>query len=265
MNPKSYFENYLIDKRDSKIFVCRPFLNKCKKRVEDIIRPTAKDLDWEVEDSDDSKVCVEITERINDGINTAKILLFDLSGDTRYGNNSNPNVMYELGIARTTREDEDIIIITDFIKIDNRIPSDIKNAYIIENFSSISKKDFKNKLNSVIINQDSLRDKRIDRIISLFDKTCLEFILCFGLNPKDDISDHFCDGNVITSIQKLAILRLLDLKIIYTAMDHAQISYHFTEFGRTVIKKTANKLGVKRKEGMICNHILECKETLERF
>jgi hypothetical protein len=141
-NPNFYFNNFLIGEREPRVFVCLPFIPKCIKRINAIIKPAAKSLNLSLKDTTDEKSGKEITERIYEGINTSRILLFDLSKDDRYGNRVNPNVAYELGIARSVRSDNDILLITDAEDIEKEIFFDIRGMNIMQIDSNFNKNRF---------------------------------------------------------------------------------------------------------------------------
>jgi len=266
MSPKFYFENYLVRGRDPKIFIFLPspkVISKCKERLDNIIKPAAEELNLRVEPFDDDQSSIGIQERIFNGINTSRILLFDLSGDERHKNNVNPNVMYELGIARMIRSDRDIILVTDMKEIGTKIPADVRSMNFIQ-INSSTEEDFKGKLESVYDNQAFFEDKRISEVASSLDGTCLEFILCFGLNPEGH--NHFHDKDVAEPIRKLAVLRLLDLGLIYTAMDHSGWAYHWSPSGEVIIEKVSTNLRLKRRDkSAICRDLPEYITLLERI
>jgi len=267
MGAKSYFENYLIREREPKIFVFMPSpkeVPKCKERLDNIIKPAAEDkeLNLRIEPFDDDQSSMGIQERIFNGINTSRILLFDLSEDKRYGDNVNPNVMYELGIATKVRSERDIMIITDVKNIE-KIPADVRSMNFIR-IDSITKEDFKTKLKSFYDNQAFFEDKRINEVADSLDGICLEFILCFGLNPEGH--RHFHDNGVVEPIRKLAVLRLLDLGLIYKPTDHTWWAYHWSHFGEAVIEKVSNDLRVRRRDSSaICNDLPEYITLLEKI
>jgi hypothetical protein len=259
MYPKLFFENFWSSGQKNEIFIGIPFDGEYNTKFQKIDR-VAKSLGFDKANTvKEGIIAGDIIHEILDGIANSKTLLFDISDDTRWSK-INENVTYELGIAHAMREPEDILVIRK--KSEKPISFDFSHIRYHE-YDVLGEDWLKEKLNDVIETQKWHKSKRINRIISLLDVTSLQFILCFGLNPLDHTSDHFHDGNIKDPIQKLAILRLLDLNIIYTAMDYTGMAYHFTNLGRAVIENIIDKLKIKRKEGKICNDILEYRELLE--
>ncbi|MBL7197840.1 MAG: hypothetical protein ISS47_07045 [Candidatus Omnitrophica bacterium] len=62
------------------------------------------------------------------GINECKLVLFDISPMDSKNENRNPNVMYELGLAHSWRNKEEVIVIRDD---DNDLPFDIQSLGVV--------------------------------------------------------------------------------------------------------------------------------------
>ena len=236
-NPNLYFNNYLIEEREKKVFVFLPFIFKCLKIFNEIITPAAGTLGLDAGSSSDEKSSKEIVERVYEGINKSRILLFDLSKDNRY-NCVNPNVAYELGIARSIRDDNDILLITDSEELEKEIFFDVRGMNIIR-----TQKDFKDSdelykiLKNIYEKQKYYQDKRIEAISKLVGGEGIELMYNHGRCP--DGYRHFHTRHMPPEF-KMAALRLLDLGVVRTAYEcyknGFEYSYDWTSLGRAVMK-----------------------------
>lgn len=237
INPNFYFNNFLIRDREPIIFACLPFIKKCTERLENIIKPAVESLGLTLENSSDEKSGKEITERIYEGINASRILLFDLSMDDRHGDKVNPNVAYELGIARSIRSDNDILLITDAQDIEKEIFFDIRGMNISKVDSNFNKERFCQILDLILKKQEYYEDKRIEAISRLVDGEGIKLMFDIGRRPDD--YNHF-NTRYMPAENKLSALRLLDLGIVKTEW-HCyakgyEYAYHWTSLGRAVMK-----------------------------
>lgn len=237
-NPNFYFNNFLAGDRKNKVFAYLPFIDESTKRLGKIIKPAVESLGLILEDTTDEKSSKEITERIYEGINTSRILLFNLSKDHRHGNGVNPNVAYELGLARSIRSDNDIVLITDVEDIKTEIFFDIRGMNIIKIDSDFNEEKFGEDMRSVYEKQQYYEDKRIETTSGLIDDGGIALMNEIGRRPRD--ISHFNSATMPAEI-KLSALRLLDLGIIETKWHcyengYCEISYYWTSMGRAVLK-----------------------------
>jgi len=250
MTPNFYFNNFLIEDREKKVFTFLPDLEKCKKRFTEIIKPTVEFMEMVAEITTDGNSAKEIIEKIYEGINKSRILLFDLSKDDRYNNKVNPNVAYELGIARSIRDDSDILLITDIDDIEKEIFFDIREMNIIKINDEFSRKKFQEILESIYEKQKYYQDKRIEAISRLVDGDGIHLMYLKGRIPKD-YGSHFNSRympkgmNISSTDFKMTCLRLLDLGIIETKWVSYEVgyeyAYHWTSLGMAVMRH----MGVK--------------------
>ena len=245
MTPNFYFNNYLIEDRKNKLFSFFPFTPKCIERFEKIIKPTVEFLELGAEFANDEKSSKEIVEKIYEGINASRILLFDLSKDERHNNKVNPNVAYELGIARSIRSDSDILLITDIEEIEKEIFFDIRLMNIEKINNDFNKRKFQEILESICKKQKYYEDKRIESISRLVDGDGIHLMYRRGRIPKG-YNSHFNSGYIPSGISvsptdfKITCLRLLDLGIVETKYkcykNGFEYAYHWTSLGRAIMK-----------------------------
>ncbi len=236
-NPKFYFDNSLIGDRENKLFVFMPFLSKCKKRYDKIIKPVARFIDLDIEKADDEKSGKEIMEKVFEGINDSRVLLFDLSKDERYNNKVNPNVAYELGIARMVRSDTDILLITDMENIEKEIFFDIRTMNIVKIGTDFTKESFRSDIGQLFEKQKYYQDKRIEMVSKSIDDGSIGLMWEYGRRPKG--YKHF-NSKGVGAEMKMSALRLLDMGVIKTSWNTYrrgfESAYHWTSFGEAIMK-----------------------------
>jgi hypothetical protein len=247
MYPKVFFENFWGGEQRNELFVCIPFDESFDKKFE-IIKDAAiqtgfKDARRTKEDS----VANEITSKILDGIANSRMLLFDLSDDPNYSKSKikvNGNVLYELGIANAMREPDDILLIRK--ESLTGVPFDITGLNIHFYKEDFTSDWMKEKLKNAIENQKWYKSRRVETAAKSIDSFGLKLIhLIYKHRPSD--RDHFNDEAIPQEWRteaKLAILRMMDLGIVWFATDKegTEYAYHWTPFGREVIKR----LGIKK-------------------
>jgi len=235
--PNFYFNNFLIGDRENKLFAFLPSLGKCTNRFNNVIKPAAEFMDLKSEIANDEKSSKEIMERVYGAINDSRILLFDLSKDDRYNNKVNPNVAYELGVARSVREDIDILLITDIEDVEKEIFFDIRGMHIEKMKSDLTKEEFYEILKSVCNEQKYYQDKRIETISKLIDGESITLMYKHGRLPDD--YKHFGSRDMSAEL-KMSALRLLDFGLLKTEWGcyekGYEYAYHWTSFGKAIMK-----------------------------
>lgn len=131
MYPKYFFERFWDGQQRNELFVCMPFDDSLDDKFNDIVNgdvsagfetATRVKEDWEPN---------VITDKIFDGIANSKMILFDLTHDPKLEplEQSNINVVYELGIANSIREPEDLLLIKE--EPIGKLPFDISGLTVI--------------------------------------------------------------------------------------------------------------------------------------
>jgi len=116
MYAKFFFERFWAGDQRNELFVCMPFHDSFDNKFRNIVSPSAQRAGFEKAErvKEDWEANV-ITDRIFDGIANSKMILFDLADDPKspcqFSKQINGNVLYELGVANSIREPEDILLI----------------------------------------------------------------------------------------------------------------------------------------------------------
>ena len=185
----------------------------------------------------------DLLQEILDGIGNSRTLLFDLSDDPK-SNNSNHNVVYELGIATAIREPDDMLLIKN--KSGNKIPFNVDHLRYNEYEENLEEKWLIDKLDKIIKNQEWSKSRRIATIARAIDSS--GYSLLVNIYGRAGL-DNFHDGSIGHLPEaKLAILRLMDLGILRFEVSQERLkrewSYYWTPFGKQVMKY----LGIEKGE-----------------
>lgn len=240
MNTRIFLENFWASEQKNELFVCMPFHNKLKTKFV-VIDKIAKELGFDKAVKVDQKVeSNSILFDILDGIANSKVLLFDLSEDPKFSevrdvkfSKINENVLYELGVAITAREPNDILLIRE--KSSNSVlPFDITDTRINFYEGEINEEWLKAKLKLILDEQKWYLSRRIKTVIRSIDSSALKVIWKFVLED----CDHYNDEDLLVN-EKLGLTRLIDLGIIFFAHGKAgtEYAYYWTELGKQVLIK----------------------------
>jgi len=230
MYPKKFWNEFRLSKWRNSIFIGMSFdAVEVQKRYKGVIRKAVKRtslkirfLKWKI--SGDS-----IPSDIMKGIIECKLVLFDISPMGGKTATRNPNVMYELGLAHTWRNPEEVIVISDNV---NDLPFDIQRLGVV-------KYDLKKEEQSIekIKNTILFRLKQIDiREKSMVRKAAESLTLeayRFLIKTKGLI-EH--DKKLKSSDKLLTIPLLLNLGLVELLTDGYGYGYHPTQLGREVIR-----------------------------
>jgi len=238
MYPKHFFERFWEGTQKNQLFVGIASDKSVDSKFS-IIDKSAKSLGFDKA----FRVGIEteansISDRIFDSIANSKMLLFDLSDDSRT-NDINLNVIYELGIASVIREPFDIVLIKKETKKIRKLPFDIQGLNINFFDNEITKEDIAPIISDALKNQEWHKSKRVKMAAESLDDTGLRLMYTYGWKPEG--FNHFNSGSLPT-LEKISILRLIDLGIIrfscqcYPDRKGFETAYWWTPFGYEVMK-----------------------------
>ncbi len=239
MYPKHFVESFWESEQKNQLFALMPFDDYVEKKFE-IIDKAAKKIGFEK----GFRVGIEteansINDRILDGIANSKMIIADLSDDSRTGDTS-LNVMYELGIANAIREPFDIVIYAIGKNPEKilKLPFDIRNLHI--NFEKELSEEFIQKIvSSAMKNQEWHKSKRVKVAAESIDENGLALMNKIGWWPTG--YNHF-NSKGYPAEMRMSLLRLIDLGIVrfacesYKGHSGFEYAYHWTPFGYAVMK-----------------------------
>ena len=255
MYPKVYIDLFRPFERAVEVFVAMPFSTKFETRWKDIFEPAIVACNLKPYRTKEVLVSDSIPINILEGINRAKLLLFDISNEK---DRPNSNVMYELGIAHAIRLPEEVIILRD--DLSESSPFDIRHLRW-NTFSTQNAKKSQNTVKQLIKNAekqiDLTRDIMVRNVCSSLDIDMYSFLEVvrenvdkgFDLYPFDPdrkglyaLVHKECTEEDLRRIAR----DLINLKIIKSAMPiplrkkiyGGQPEYYFTEFGKAILTAT---------------------------
>ncbi len=240
MYPKLFIENFWRGEEKEEIFVCIPINNgEFDKKFKDVIKPAVENIKPKREViRSDHKRDNEITQEIFDSIAHAKILLFDLSDDPKYGNKVNGNVLYELGIANTVRDKTDILLIREEKSLNPEyLPFDVRELPIeVYSKEELETGWMQDKINRALERKDWQKNKLLE-----IAKKSMEPV-GFGLMDKYYQKKQIFDGN-LSDRERIAALRLIDFGVLRGLpavrgehCERLEYSYCWTQFGQAFKK-----------------------------
>jgi hypothetical protein len=114
MYPKAFFDYFRDFDRTREVFVAMPFSRDAQPRWRTIFSPAIRSIGLRPFRVQEGRISDSILTDILNAISRARLILVDVSLHThreRRPPGPNPNVMYELGIAHSTRLPEEVIVV----------------------------------------------------------------------------------------------------------------------------------------------------------
>lgn len=230
MYPKKFWNEFRLSKWKNKIFIGIWFDDdNISKRYDSIIKEAVKETLLEPYFLKELVSGDAIPIDIMSGIIECKLLLFDISPIEEGSNNRNPNVMYELGLAHTWRNPEEVIIIRDD---NNKLPFDIQNIGSIKYDIKDSKKAIEEIKNIIIF-----RLQEIDKIHRSIVRKAAESLNIEAHNLLMASKGKIFHDRELSEINRISVIPvLLTLGLVEMLTDIKGYGYHPTELGREVIR-----------------------------
>lgn len=230
MYPKKFWNDFRLPKWSNKIFVGIWFDdNNVVKRYDNIIKKTIDQTVLQPYFIKDLITGDAIQVDIMRGIIECKLALFDISPMDSKGKNRNSNVMYELGLAHSWRNKEEVIIIRD----DNGdLPFNIQSLGVMHYNSTDAKQAIK-KIKGII----NFRLQEIGKIQKSMVRKAAESLTIEAhqvlMSSKGKI---FIIPEAEVSHYIFTLPLLLSLGLIEMLTDIKGFGYHPTQLGREVIQ-----------------------------
>lgn len=260
MSFKVRIENLWETEQRDELFVCMSFHDSLNHKF-DIIDKAARDAGFSggamrVDRYVEGEV---IVDRIIAGILNSRMVLLDLSDDPEilcgYANQRNENVLFELGIACSIREKEDLILIKNK-KSKGKLPFNIKDLRYKEHDEELTSEWLMEILKTAIENQKRHNKKRLELTKQSLTPNELLIMDIFGRLPTEHYNDNFMltqpgdlhipvtdvflEGESGSSlvIKEQSIYRLLDIGVLRLNLDDPGkvFSYWWTSFGYELMK-----------------------------
>ncbi len=227
MYPKKFWNEFRLPKWMNEIFVGMWFDdNNVSKRYSQIIEKAIEQAQLKPRFLKDIITGDSIPIDIMTGIIECRLVLFDISpmeGDIR-----NSNVMYELGLAHTWRNKEEVIIIRDD---DGNLPFDIQSMGVIKYDPNNIPKAIDDIKKTILF-----RLQEIEKIQNSMVRKASERLNIEAYNVLTNSKGLiFHDRDFQENVRLLAMPLLLDLGLVEMLTDNKGYGYHPTQLGRKVI------------------------------
>lgn len=230
MYPKKFWNEFRLPKWRNKIFVGMSFNDKeVKKRYVDVIIKAIKKTKLKPYFIKEIITGDSIPSDIMKGIIECKLVLFDISPIRKKVKIRNPNVMYELGLANTWRNGEEVIVVSDDVK---NLPFDIQQIGVVKYSLRNKKKAIEKIKDTILFRLEQVKIKHKSIVRKAGESLTLE--ACQFLIKTRGTIQH--DRNLTTSDRILAIPILLNLGLVELLTDGHGFGYHPTQLGREVIR-----------------------------
>lgn len=244
MSHKVFIENFWETEQENILYVFMPFDKTFDEKYK-VIEAAAEMSGFKgkaAERVDKMVQADQIYMKIIYKIANSKMLLFDLSDDPEIPcgckKHANSNVIWELGVAFSIREPEDIVIIKE--KSKSELPFNIRQILRNEyDKSEFTKEWVANILKNACDAQKWHKSKRVSAIAQSLDPHSVQLIQDRGRFPVGD--SHF-GFNQLNTEMKMSISKLIDLGIlkfdwnIKNEEASQEYSYDWTPFGRAVME-----------------------------
>lgn len=230
MYPKKFWSEFRLSKWPNEIFVGMWFEeNNVKKRYGNIIQKAIEQTNLKPCFLKDIITGDSISIDIMTGIIECKLVLFDISpmNNDVYGRNS--NVMYELGLAHTWRNPEEVIVIRDD---DGKLPFDIQQMGVIKYNLQDEQESIEDIKKTILFRLDQIGKIQNSMIRKAAESLSIEAHNVL-MQSKGRIF-FIQDRNSIDYI--VGIPMLLNLSLIEMLTDIKGYGYHPTQLGREVIR-----------------------------
>ena len=238
MYPKHYMEYFREFERSKRVFVIMPFSEDFKPRWLDIFEPAIAACHLEPWRVDLRMISDSIQTDILHEIAQSRLILADVS--VQADGNRNANVMYELGIAHSTRMPEEVIVIK---SDEDKLPFD----FLQVRYSKFDPADevgskamitrlIENALDEIDLIKDQMIEKLADRLD--YDSTYVVAMEStnesFGPYPAREGSY----GHLSWAELRRKLDKLQELGVLRTATERDRVgAYVWTELGRKLIRR----------------------------
>ena len=231
MYPKKFWNELRLPKWPNEIFIGMWFeKNNTSERYDKIISKVIEQTPLKPRFFKEIITGDSIPIDIMTGIIECRLVLFDISAITKIGQEyiRNPNVMYELGLANTWRNPEEVIITRDD---DGRLPFDIQSNGVIKYDINDREKAIEEIKETILF-----RLEQIEKIQKSMVRKAAESLSIEAHNVLMSSKGKIFFIENRKSIENiLGIPMLLNLGLIEMLTDIKGYGYHPTHLGREVI------------------------------
>ena len=247
MYPREYFDTFWRGDLRDEVFVAMPFSEEFLDVWETAIRPA---VDEDVGGGltahrvDATVLSGSVITEILDSVAHARLVLADISvcSTGSWAGQRNGNVMYEVGLTHAIRQaTENLLVKCDHEKISFDVAGIRVHTYDHDDLATardMIASNIRDSLNLV----DELKALKVTQAVESLDADCVRMMLESGKQGYFSVAPATTMGEVMAQSgqgTKRAVSRMLSLGVVRFdfSMARGQYAYHWTEFGKAVLKK----------------------------
>jgi hypothetical protein len=247
MYPREYFDTYWRPNLKNEVFVIMSFTPEFEDVWTQAIRP-AVEQDTRgnpfAHRVDATTLAGSIITEILDGIAHARLVFADVSvcASGRWAGQRNGNAMYELGLAHALRPATELVVARSDAEQINFDIAGIKIQSYDRSDLAAARQTFGQLLNDRLDDLNQVKHLKTVQALESLDADCLNLLANSGKNESFSVIPAKTMGDVMAQINdgtKESVRHLLALGIIRfdANMSAGAYAYHWTDFGRAVLKK----------------------------
>ncbi len=228
MYPKKFWNEFRLLRWPKKIFIGMCFEEaNVSRRYDSIIKKAVDQTQLSALFLKDQITGDSIPIEIMIGIIECQLVLFDIS--KMENGERNANVMYELGLAHTWRNPEEVIVIRDD---HGKLPFDIQSTGVITYNLEDNDRAIQEIKNAIIFRLDQIEKIQRSLVRKAAESLSIEAhgLLMSSRGKIFFVNDHLSPNNTVS------IPMLLNLGLVEMLTDIKGFDYHPTPLGREVIK-----------------------------
>ena len=247
MYPREYFDTFWRGGLRDEVFVAMPFSDEFQPVWEEAIKPAIDEdvgLGLVAHRVDATVLSGSVITEVLDGVAHARLVLADISvcSTGKWVGQRNGNVMYEVGLTHAIRQPtENLLFRSDRERISFDVAGIRVHDYDRDDLDS-ARELIGAKVQELLASVEDIKALKVSQAIESLDADCVQVMLesgggdYFSMRHPDKMRDAMA---LIASGKQGAVGRMLSLGIVRFdfSMDRGQYAYHWTEFGKAVMKK----------------------------
>jgi nucleoside 2-deoxyribosyltransferase len=257
MFPSELFSLFPPFPWEQRVFVAMSFAAPFQRRWESVIKPAISSVGLTPFRVDVSTISESILTQILRGVSSSKLIFADVTNTNGF---TNPNVMYEIGLAHAVRQPQEVIL---FRSDNEKLLFDLAhvkvNFYEPDTNADASKASVENALTEAMAETEQRKGIAVDKATDALDQNAIEIMLKASNGsiryPKiRTVRDHLQNVPKISALSRLLELRLVKAQYPTWTIDDLQdgrmdepledlVTYQLTALGDAVIANLATKLG----------------------
>lgn len=260
MYPAQFFGLFPSFPQENKVFVAMGFDKQFQSRWEQVIKPSIVEIGLEPYRVDASRISDSILTEILSGIGKSRLILADVSVDSKGVRNG--NVMYEVGIAHAMRQPQEVILFrSDKEKLLFDIANIRVNTYDPDGDPKGAGRSVKGALSEALREIDTTKSLAVQRAAEALDQEGFLILAEAAANRAVRHPQLRTMGQVLAGMARVnAIPRLLELGLLtalYPKLSSETLEklggkealenqvYVPTPLGDAVVEEIGNRFGMR--------------------